>query len=73
MSSIAGYVRNQDQFGAVVGLKLLGESTLKTLGGGLCSLSLKILTIALFCMQFAAVVSYKDLQISSYEISENRS
>ena len=72
MSSIASFARDQDQFGAVIGLKLQGKSTLKTLGGGLCSLSLKIITIAFFCMQLAAVVSYQDPQISSYQISESR-
>ena len=65
-------MRARDIFGAPVGLKLAGESSYKTLGGGLVSVSLKVLIFAYFCKQMIAVFNYVDPLISSYSIYESR-
>ena len=66
-------VRGCDQFGATVNLNFKGETEYKTLCGGCFSLALRVLILAFFCMQLAAVIQYDDPNILSYQVMEDRS
>ena len=66
-------VRSCDQFGATVNLNFKGETEYKTMCGGCFSLALRMLILAFFCMQLAAVIQYDDPKILSYQVMEDRS
>ena len=53
-------LRGCDMFGATIGLNVAGESTFKTLPGGVVSLILRILVLSYFCLQVIALISYED-------------
>ena len=59
-------VRSCDQFGAQVSLNFKGETEYRTVCGGFFSLALRILILAFFCMQLAAVIQFSDPDIVSY-------
>ena len=42
------------------------------MGGGVVSLSFKVMILVFLCVKILAVVSYKDPQISGYAIFEQR-
>ena len=65
-------VRGCDQFGASISLNYQGGSTFRMIGGGLASIALKLLIFTFFCMQLMAVVTYKDPQVSNFEVMESR-
>ena len=61
-------LRSCDSFGVPVSLKLKGSTDFATTGGGLASISLKILIATFFCIKLIAVVAHDDPQISTYAV-----
>ena len=65
-------LRSCDKFGASAALNFNGDGSYHTVGGGLASLCVRILILVYFVMQLIAVATYRDPQISSFQISEDR-
>ena len=72
MSIFSDKLRKYDKFGASFSLNYQGSDTFLTLGGGVASICLKILILTYLCIQTIALVDYKDPDISSYIIMEDR-
>ena len=72
MLKIASRVRASDNFGATPALQLGGETTFKTMGGGIISLCLKFLTFVYVLTQVEALIRYHDPEISSYTVFVDR-
>ena len=53
-------------------MKLRGEDSFKTLGGGVTSMCLRTLVLSYLCMQLTVLVGYKDPTITIYSIMESR-
>ena len=70
---VARKLRACDEFGSPFGLKHGGETSFKTLGGGIATLVLKITALAYLCMRLIAVVTYGDPVITLYDIQDDRS
>ena len=70
--AIGDKLRGCDQFGAPITLKLQGEDSFKTLGGGIASMCLRILVFSYLCMQLIVLIGYKDPTISGYKIMKER-
>ena len=61
-------LRACDGFGSPFSLKHSGETSFKTLGGGIATLSLRLIALTFLCMRLIAVVSYEDPLITLYDI-----
>ena len=61
-------LRACDEFGSPFSLMHSGESSFKTLGGGIATLILRVTALAFLCMRLIAVVSYEDPLITLYDI-----
>ena len=72
MLKLASRVRASDNFGATPALQLGGETRFNTMGGGIISLCLKLLTFVYVLTQLESLISYHDPEISSYTIFEDR-
>ena len=66
-------IRNLDNFGTKFNLSYKGETTYKTLGGGMVTVCFRVLILTYFCIRMADLLSYKDPEISSFVIKEDRS
>ena len=66
-------VRSFDIAGAEVGLKYAGEGRFKTMGGGLLTSCLRVVTLTYFIMRVITLAEFEDASISSFEVIEDRS
>jgi len=65
-------VRSLDIFGADVDLNYQGSASYKTIGGAICTVLFYTGILIYSGMQILSVVGYKEPQINSYDILENR-
>ena len=65
-------IRSLDMFGVPISLKMNGETTFATTGGGLLSMALRVFFMSFFLMQLIAVLEYTDPQISSFTVLDTR-
>ena len=70
--SLSRKIRTCDSFGAMFSLSYKGETTYTTLGGGVSTICLRAIILTYFCFRMIALVGYKDSDISSYVIMEDR-
>ena len=73
MKGARKFVRGCDTSGSPVQFNFKGETEHKTLGGGLGSLIIRFLVLLYGSTQILAVMNYRDPQISSYTVLEDRS
>ena len=73
MSAFSDRVRKFDNFGARFSLSYQGEDTFSTFGGGTATICLKVMILTYLCIRTIALVDYRDPEISSYVIMEDRS
>ena len=65
-------IRNLDKFGASVHLMHRGKSESGTISGGVLSLCLGGLILAYLCMRTIALTKFKDPDLSSYTVYDDR-
>ena len=71
-TGLSGRIRSWDFFGASIGINYKGKASYQTLGGGLITLILKVTMLGFLIKSTIDVMSYKNPQLSSYEIMETR-